>query len=473
MQRTFHPCSLAMVAVFALLPVIGCATQPSDESGDARNVDEIADEYVEKYFEKFPQSATSEGVAEADHDRLDDISPEAYAAWREVEDDLLSRLNAIDASALEGKPQHLTHRFLTSRLEQSIGRRVCRMEMWNVSPTYTGWQARIAFLASIQPVAGPTERDDALSRFTSLPAYLDQEQANLRQGLADGYSAPANNVRAVIDQIEALIETPVQSSPFMQLAREGPDDYGETVRDLIEADITPALVKYRDFLRNEYLPQARTTVGVKANPNGEACYRASVVYYATYEVPATEVHAVGLEQMRVIEEQMRQIGERSFGVSEPSELMRVVRRAPYLFTSRSEILDYVQSAVDRSRDAVPEWFGIVPKADVIVEPYPEWQEKNAPGAEYQGPSDDGSRPGIYRVNTYRPETISKAGIESTAFHEAYPGHHLQIAIAKERDDLHDVQRYFGPSGFSEGWALYSVRLSDEMGRFSDDVDGVG
>jgi uncharacterized protein (DUF885 family) len=153
--------------------------------------------------------------------------------------------------------------------------------------------------------------------------------------------------------------------------------------------------------------------------------------------------------------------------------MRVVRAEPYVFDSREEILDYVRSAVERSREAVPDWFGLVPEAEVVVEPYPEWQEKNAPGAEYESPSDDGTRPGIYRVNTYQPETISIAGIESTAFHEAYPGHHLQIAVAKEQEGLHDVQRYFGPSGFSEGWALYAERLSDEMGLFSGDVDRVG
>ncbi|MBT8400715.1 MAG: DUF885 domain-containing protein [Rhodothermia bacterium] len=463
---------LASMSMVVLAATQGCSTDDR-ATGVTVAVDRIADEYVVEYFQKFPQSATSEGVENADHHRLEDTSPKAYSAWHLVEDALLLRLEELDTSALDGTPQYITYQFLKSRLKQSIGRRVCRMELWNVSPTYTGWQARIAFLASIQPVGDDPERADALNRFGSLPDYLNQEIANLREGLSTGYAAPTNNVRAVIEQMNALVETPIEQSPFMQLSTEGPEEFVSAVRRMVEDQIRPALKKYRDFLVDEYLDQARTTVGVKANPDGEACYKASVAYYATYDVPAAEIHAVGLEQMRLIENEMREIGERSFGVSSPAELMLLVRRSPYLFSSRQEILDYVQAAVDRSGDAVPEWFGIVPEAEVIVEPYPEWQEKNAPGAEYQSPSDDGTRPGIYRVNTYQPETISKAGIESTAFHEAYPGHHLQIAIAKERDDLHDVQRYFGPSGFSEGWALYAERLSDEMGVFSDDIDRVG
>ncbi len=463
--------TLSVLAILAAAP--GCGYEAGETTDAIAAVNEIADEYVAEYFQKFPQSATSEGVRTADHHRLDDISPAAYAAWHAVEDGLLRRLENVDESGLEGTPQSITYRFLKSRLEQSMGRRVCRMELWNVSPTYTGWQARIAFLASIQPVADERDREDALRRFGSLPDYLNQEIENLRNGLAIGYSAPANNVAAVIEQLNALIEAPIDDSPFMQLANNGPAEFKTEVRALVGDRIRLGLTTYRDFLRDEYFEQARTTVGVKANPGGEACYKASVSYYATYEMPAAEIHAIGLEQMRVIEAHMREIGQRSFGVSSPAELMRMVRRDPYLFSSRQEILDYVQAAVDRSGEAVPQWFGIVPKADVIVEPYPEWQEKNAPGAEYQGPSDDGKRPGIYRVNTYQPRTISRAGIESTAFHEAYPGHHLQIAIAKERDDLHHVQRYFGPSGFSEGWALYAERLSDEMGVFTSDIDRVG
>lgn len=462
------PLVIVLATIFA-----ACSGGELDSEAAAARVTELADEYVREFFETFPQAATSEGIANARHDLLNDISPEARAAWEEKEDAWLEKLQAVDGTRLAGHPEGLTLAFLKSRLEQSAGRRVCRMQLWNVSPTFTGWQANVTFLASIQPVETEKERADALKRFRGLPEYVDREIENLRLGLDQGYTAPQNNVRAVVRQMDALLAAPVASSPFMQMAQSGPEDFRSALQSLVQEQIRPAFARYRDFLQEEYLPRARREIGVSANPDGEACYRASVRYWATFDIGADEIHATGLRQMDVIETEMRVIGERSFGVSEPAELMNRVRQPPHLFSSRDEIVSYVEAAVERSRTAVADWFGIVPKARVVVEPYPEWQERSAPGAEYQSPSDDGTRPGIYRVNTYEPTKRSRAGIESTAFHEAYPGHHLQIAIAKERMNLHPVQRYFGPSGFSEGWALYAERLSDEMGIFSSDVDRVG
>jgi uncharacterized protein (DUF885 family) len=122
---------------------------------------------------------------------------------------------------------------------------------------------------------------------------------------------------------------------------------------------------------------------------------------------------------------------------------------------------------------VPQWFGLVPKSPVAVEPVPAFQEPNAPGGFYNNPAEDGSRPGIYYINLYEAEKQSRAGVESTAFHEAYPGHHLQSVIALERTGLHPIGRYIFLSGFGEGWGLYSERLADEMGLFSGDVDRMG
>ncbi len=474
-RRSYRSRSTRLTSLALGIAVTCAACGDPERASDsaAAHVKDLADTYVDEYFERFPQAATSEGIANARHDLLNDISTEARARWEQKEDDWLQALQEFDGRLLAGRPEGLTLAFLKSRLEQSVGRRVCKMALWNVSPTFTGWQANLTFLASIQPVATAEERATALKRFGTLSRYVDQEIENLRHGLEQGYSAPRNNVQAVLRQMDALLAAPVAASPFMQLARSGPDDFRRELQTLIESDIRPAFARYRDFLRSEYLPRARQTVGVSANPDGAACYRAAVRYWATFDIGADEIHETGVRQMVIIENEMRVIGERSFGVSEPTLLMNTVRKPPYLFSSREEIIGYVEAAVDRSQQAVGDWFGITPQARVVVEPYPEWQERSAPGAEYQSPSDDGTRPGIYRVNTYEPTKRSRAGIESTAFHEAYPGHHLQIAIAKERKDLHPVQRYFGPSGFSEGWALYAERLSDEMGLFSDDVDRVG
>jgi len=164
---------------------------------------------------------------------------------------------------------------------------------------------------------------------------------------------------------------------------------------------------------------------------------------------------------------------RSFGTSDPAALLAKVKQPPYTFASRQQLIDYATAAVERARAAVPHWFGTVPKATVVVVPYPAFRERSAPGAEYQAGSDDGTRPGTYYINAFEAEKQSRAGVEATAFHETYPGHHLQGAVAKEVGGTHPIQRYFGSSGFGEGWGLYSERLADEMGLYSDDLAKLG
>ena len=215
-------------------------------------------------------------------------------------------------------------------------------------------------------------------------------------------------------------------------------------------------------------------MGVLNNPEGDACYRAAVRYYSTLGISPEEIHQTGLEQMEAIHTEMREIGAERFGTTDIDELLEMVRTEdPYLFDSREELLAYAEAAVARAEEASPQWFGRLPEAEVVVRPVPAFSEKSAPSGFYTMPAEDGSRPGIYQINLYRAEEQSKAGVEATAFHETYPGHHLQSAIALEREDLHPITRYFYLSGFGEGWALYSERLADEMDLYSGDIDRLG
>jgi uncharacterized protein (DUF885 family) len=306
-----------------------------------------------------------------------------------------------------------------------------------------------------------------------VPEYLDDEIANLREGLRLGYVAPANNVRVVLEQMDAMLKAPVADSPFVQMAKDGPAAFRTRLEALESTAIRPAIGKYRDFLQTTYLPVARTAVGVSANPDGEACYRAAVKYFATVDLTPQEVHDMGLRQMEIIEAQMRDIGQRSFGTSDPVKLLELVKADPkYRFSSRQELIQYAEAAVERARLALPKAFGRIPKAPLIVEPYPAFLEKSAPGGQAMAPTADG-KPGKYMINAYNATEQSKAGLESTAFHEAYPGHHMQAAVALEKEGLHPISQYFFLSGFGEGWALYTERLADEMGLFTADVDRLG
>ena len=170
---------------------------------------------------------------------------------------------------------------------------------------------------------------------------------------------------------------------------------------------------------------------------------------------------------------MKAIGERTFHTGDVPRLLQTLRTDPrYRFKNRQEKIAYSQAALARAKIAVPAWFGLLPRADVVITPYPAFREKNAPN-EYNPPAEDGSRPAVFFISAYEAEKQSRVEDESTAFHETIPGHHLQGAIALERKDIHPIGRYLFNDGYAEGWALYVERLADEMKLYSSDLDRMG
>ncbi|MDZ4675674.1 MAG: DUF885 domain-containing protein [Gemmatimonadota bacterium] len=463
-------------SVAAAVLILAAACGPAEPSSDAAaQINSIADRYVAEWVQAFPHDASVTGVASAPYDRLMDVSPAAYAHWHGIEDSLLVALEAVDTSTLpDTSAAWVTRGFLDTVLRNAIDWRVCRMELWNVSPTWTGPLSVLASLAEIQPVATPEQREAAAQRYADTPRYFAQEIANLREGARLGFTMPRHNVEAVIRMADALLAAPVAESPFVVMAKADVPEFRSRM-EAVELDaIRPAITAYRDYLRDEYLPLARTAIGVSANPKGDACYAAAVKYHATVDMSAQEVHQVGLDQMAIIRAEMEAIAQRLFGTTDvASALGRLRNEPPYQMGSREALLQTARDAVARAKAAVPQWFGLLPKSDVIVQPVPAFSEASAPGAFYTNPAEDGSRPGTYSLNLRGAETTPRAGVEATAFHEALPGHHLQSALALERTSLHPVSRYIFLSGFGEGWALYTERLADEMGLYSGDVDRMG
>jgi uncharacterized protein (DUF885 family) len=327
---------------------------------------------------------------------------------------------------------------------------------------------------TIQPVGTEEARKEALGRWGALPKYIDTEISNLREGIKQGYTAPKGNVRIVIDQMNTLLAGKISDSPFdSPSVRDKTPEFQKAFDALVKEQINPAFKKYRDFLQREYLPAAREAIAVSANPNGAACYDASVRYHSSLPIPAAEVHATGLKMVEQIDAEMKGIAEKSFQTSDVAALLQKFRTdKKYMFKTREELIAYSQAALDRAKTGARPAFGLWPKAEVVIEPYPAFREKNGPN-EYNSPAEDGSRPGIFYINAYQPEKHSRISDESTAFHETVPGHHLQGAIALENKEIHPIGRYFGNSGYVEGWALYTERLADELKLFSSDVERLG
>lgn len=478
MKRTSRWLVAGAAALAAAAPATAQQTQAPVQAARAdsvaKQVNALADEFMAEGLKRFPELATFIGMPGARHDRLSDNSLAAIPELERLSDAFAARVLALDPNAVLGRPEYITLGFLRENAESGRQSRVCKSELWGVNQM-AGWQISLSQLASVQPVGTDELRQQALTRFRLFPRHIDNETEKLRVGIAQGYAVPKGNVRRVIEMMDAMLNAPPAQSPFFSPAmRDSTPAFRQALERVVVSEINPALKRHRDFLANEYLPKALDKVGVSNIPNGVACYRASVRGFTTLDLDPEWIHRTGLEQMEKIQAEMRTIAQRSFNTTDVRGLLERFRTdTMYTFRTREQMVDVATRAVARGEREMPKWFGRLPKARVVVEPYKEYEERSASGGSYELPAEDGSRPGLYKINTYQPEKQSRAGTESTAFHESIPGHHLQLAIAQERQGTHPVTRWLGNSGFSEGWGLYSERLADEMGLFTSDLDRMG
>src|SRR5436309_9215296 len=464
----------ALVALLLLAAAQRVAAQVDTDSLAAR-MRKIADAYVAAYFERHPDEATLDGVAGVRHDQLPDSSPITRGRWKAREDRWLAELQRVDAARLVGRPEWTAYGVMRASLEGSVATRVCRYEIWNVSHVHRGWLPIVTSLAAVQPVGTEELRAQALARWRGIPLYIASEMANQREGLRLGYSAPQGNVRLVIKQLDQLLDERLDRSPLYAPAlRDSTPAFRDELRRFIENAILPTVRQYRQFLDKEYLPRARKVLGVSANPNGAACYRGAI--RATTELTLTpdSIHRLGRATVTELEAEMRALTEHSFRSRDVTPVLKRLRNdRKYAFRTREAMLAYAQAALERAATVMPRWFGLLPRAGIVIRPYPTFRERESVG-EWDPPAEDGSRPAVFYLSTYDPKHKSRADVEALTFHETIPGHHLQGSIALERGAaIPAIARYFWSPGFGEGWAEYAEQLADEMGLYSSDTARLG
>jgi len=430
----------------------------------AASVNRLADRYYDLVLRRAPETAYFAGVEIARHDAISDNSPAALARAQREDDEILAELNAIDPDLLRGRVEWITYGILEQALESARDLRVCKWPLWNVNQM-DGWQLNYPLVADLQPVGTDELRAQALDRFSGLAGYIDQEIENLRRGLEAGYSAPQSVVRRVIAQVDALWRMAPDESPFLSPARrDGSPEFGAALEKLTAGQILPSVRRYHDFLADTYLAAAREALSVTANPGGRECYEASLRSYTTLGRSGEEVYALGRSTVEANRARVIELGRIEYGLDDFTEIIAHVKDDKAdRFSSKDEMLDFARAAVAGAEGRLDQWFGIKPTRTVVVEPYPDYQEGTGVSSRYEPGSKD--RPGVYRINRDQPQKSSRGGAEIVAFHEAYPGHHTQIAIAQDRDDLHRITGIVFYSGFGEGWARYSEALAEEMGLY--------
>lgn len=462
--------SILFLLALSCFIAVSCGKVAQEPQAAIRSIEIVADEYLEAMLERFPEMATYYSLPGARHDDLFDNSLDAQADWQVREDAWLHELEDIGTPTDIGSRDWVTFGILHEHLAASIASRVCRNALWQAS-SVTAWHTALPFVFDLQPVESPEQRDQALQRLDKVARYVDTEVTNLRTGLELGYSAPRITVVTVPDEMRALLK---DNNPFIGMTIRIDDaEFATAVRKIFAEQIGPAIERFAKFIDKEYVPAAREEIALSFNPDGAECYPTLVRSFATISPTADEMQKLGLELVASIRAEMQSIIDEHFGGGEIEAFLQSLNiDSQYTFRNEAEVLQYSVGALDAARDKMPEVFGLLPKADVLIKPYPAYRDSGT--GEYHSSSEDGTRPGIYYIAVVEPENRSRAIQQSVLYHETYPGHHLQGAIALELGDrVHPLARYLWNSGYGEGWALYSERLADELALYNGPLDRMG
>ncbi|HEX6569003.1 MAG TPA: DUF885 domain-containing protein [Acidimicrobiales bacterium] len=442
----------------------------------------LADEYWEARLEASPLFATFLGDHRYD-DRVDDLSAAEEQRLRSRWVGLRDRVAALDDNRVADldDADQATRDLLAHELDDAVRRTDLRLAEL-ASDQMEGVHADLLILAGQLNAPEPEHATMALARTRDYGTMLDQAAERFREGLTAGRTPARINVERSINQVEGYLASPPEGDPFANLAGpegwDGIDAWRDELAAVVRDEVRPAFARYLDVLRDELLPVARPDdrPGLVHLDDGPALYQALIELHTGLPLTPDELHAIGMAEVtEALPSEFADVGGRQFGTSDLAVVFDRLLNDPDLrYRDGDEIMAHATACLDAARAAMGDWFGILPEAPCVLTPVPDYLAADAPAAYYTPPAPDGSRPGEYHVNLRAPATRGRAETASIAFHEAIPGHHLQLAIAYERADLPAFRRLsWGHTAFVEGWALYTERLAGEMGLYESDLDRLG
>ena len=437
-----------------------------------QQVRELVDRFWEELLEREPLMGTYVGDERYD-DRLPDIGEAGRAEEEAAARAALVALDEIDGDLGEGA--HADADVMRAVCDRSIARLDQRIDRFEVVNHMHGIGTMLAQVASLQRADTPERLDRYDARLRALPTLLDDGVAIAREAVATGVVVPTIVAERALAQLDRILALPPEDSPAMIPLGEGGagrERIAETVRDVVN----PAYARFRDVVRDEYLPHATTTIGMSALPGGDAMYAAEVLGWTSLELDPKKVHQLGTERFEAIAAEREAIAA-ELGFASPAEAIAERKaRGENTASSPEELVGMAEDQVRRSWELAPSFFGRLPRANCQVRRVEEFREADEPFAFYNPPTEDGSRPGIYYINAYDLPDRALHHVASVTYHEANPGHHFQIALEQEMTDRSNLRRFgaaLAGSAYCEGWGLYSERLADEMGLYLDQWERLG
>lgn len=446
-----------------ILLALACTTLPL--AAQAQTIEMLADRYIAIQLKTDPAQIPLAGVAGVKQDRLPPVTAAAFDAIAGEEDALWTTLQSVKPDALDAAGQS-SYALMIDGLEAARGLRVCNQHYWTISHM-TGWPVQFQRLANTQATGSAAARADALARWQGMPAYIDADIANLREGLAKGYAVPRSVVTRVIGQVDKLLAlTPEQSPYFSPATRDGDAGFKARMRTIVGTDIHAALKRYRDFLAAEYLPKARAGVAISELPKGAECYQAMLRAYTTLDRTPAEVMAVGEAAVARNVADITAIGGKLFGAHDLPTILKAVKDAPENgFKTADELVAFSNEGLKRATELSAKAFLSLPAQPAAIEVLPATEAGSGMPAHYL-PEADPAKPGRYMLPLDHWRNQTKGDAEITVVHETLPGHHLQIAMTRELAAKVPLLKIALTGAYVEGWARYSERLADDLGIYS-------
>ena len=421
-------------------------------------------------------------------DRFGDlISDEYYAATRAAGQQDLAAIKAIDRGLLSPTDQIAYDTFLFSTEEGLKRLDPALLSLFVVRPInhFSGLQTFYPTLSSgkgAAPFATLADYDNALKRHAGYVRYLDAAIGRFRDGRAAGVVETRLTIRNVIDQLDTQLAQKPEDSAFYGPVKNFPANVGAAdqarlkreYRAMITDQIYPAYRRVRDYLKSDYLPAARSDVGMWSMKGGDLAYRTLIEANTTLPLQAEEVHQLGLREVARITAEMEKVRQQVGYKGDLAAFFEYLRTDKAFQPKSREALAEGYYAIGRTVDAkLPAYFSTMPKTRLEIRPYDVTIEKYQAGGSYEQGTPDGKRPGVFYFNAYDLPSRTTPGMTTLYLHEGSPGHHFQISLAQENEALPSFMRFGGNTAFNEGWALYAETLGYAMGLYEDPYQRFG
>ena len=462
----------------ATAPAAGTTAAADIATDKARRLEALYAEYWEELLELNPLQATFQGDPRY-NDRLPNFLSEDY---RDRSDaftrEWLEKIEAVGPEGLQGQALLSYEIFVRDARNSLEGTQFPGwMQPLNQFYNFASTAVQLGSGTSAQPFKTADDYDDWRKRASQLPVVFDQAIANMRIGMREGVVQPTALMEKVLPQLDAIIKESAEDTLFWMPVKNMPDDIPAAEREritaeyraMIEGELMPAYRELRAFVADEYMPATRHSSGMAALPNGEAWYAYNARSSTTTDLTPAQIHQIGLDEVERIHgliqtEVMDKVGFEG-SLQEFFEFMKTDPR--FQFESEAALLEHYRGLEAKVNAGVPALFSLTPKADFEIRPVEPFRAQSAAGGSYMRPSEDGTRPGVFYVNTYDLPTRQTWDAEDLFLHEAIPGHHFQIALQQELTGLPMFRRFGGETAFTEGWGLYAESLGKELGVYTD------